>query len=82
MNKHIDDQTYKESVKIISNAVNKACKTGVFTIDEAYIIKIALATLEKVTLISENTNTQDIQKINTIIHKTSNYELDTNKLTN
>ena len=37
----------KESIKLITNALNKACKTGAFTLDESYIIKIALSNLEK-----------------------------------
>lgn len=41
------EQQYKESLKIITNALNKACKSGAFVLDESYIIKIALANLEK-----------------------------------
>lgn len=38
---------YQESLKLINNALNKACQKGVYTIDEAYLIKIAFSHLEK-----------------------------------
>lgn len=44
---NIDLAQYQESLKLINNALNKACKAGTFTIDEAYLIKIAFSTIEK-----------------------------------
>ena len=37
----------KESIKLVNNALNKACKTGAFTLDESYVIRIAMSNLEK-----------------------------------
>lgn len=39
-------ELYDESLKLISNALNKSCSAGVFSLDEAYLIKIALNNLE------------------------------------
>ena len=44
---NIDLSQYQESLKLINSALNKACKSGTFNIDEAYIIKIAFSTIEK-----------------------------------
>ena len=38
---------YKDSLKLITNALNKASKSGTFLLDESYIIKLALMNLEK-----------------------------------
>jgi hypothetical protein len=43
----LDPGQHKEAIKLINNALNKACKTGTFSLDESYIIKIAMSTLEK-----------------------------------
>jgi hypothetical protein len=38
---------YRESMKLLNNALNKACKTGAFTVDEAYLIKVSATNMEK-----------------------------------
>lgn len=38
---------FRESIKLLSNALNKACKGGTFTLDEAYLIRIATNNMEK-----------------------------------
>lgn len=35
-----------EAMKLIKNALDKACMRGSFSIDEAYCVKIALTTVE------------------------------------
>ena len=47
MNTQLTMEQVKESFKLINTALNKSCKEGVFTIDEAYIIKIATNNLDK-----------------------------------
>lgn len=47
MNNTDQQLQYRESLKLITNALNKACKSGAFLLDESYIIKIALSNLEK-----------------------------------
>lgn len=37
----------KESLKLINNALNKASKSGVYTIDESHLIRLALTNIEK-----------------------------------
>lgn len=37
----------KESLKLINNALNRASKAGVYNIDEAYLIKLAVGNMEK-----------------------------------
>lgn len=46
----------KESIKLINNALNKACKSGAFTLDESYVIKIAISNLEKAVDLLEQPN--------------------------
>lgn len=36
-----------ESFKLLINALNKGCTTGVFNLDEAYLIKVAANNIEK-----------------------------------
>ena len=43
-----DLSQYKECMKLVNIALNKACKAGVYSLDEAYFIKIATANLEKI----------------------------------
>ena len=38
---------YRESLKLVNNALEKSNKTGSFALDESYVIKIALSNLEK-----------------------------------
>lgn len=40
-------KTTEEALKLVKNALNKACANGSFSLDEAYVIKIAVDTLEK-----------------------------------
>lgn len=35
----VTSEQYHESVKLITNALNKSCMKGIFTLDEAYVIK-------------------------------------------
>lgn len=43
----VDLAQLKESTKLINNAFNKSCKGGLFTMDEAYLIKVACTNIEK-----------------------------------
>jgi hypothetical protein len=56
MASHTELVQYQESLKLISNALNKACQKGVYTIDEAYLIKIAFSNLEKAVETIETSN--------------------------
>jgi len=47
-NNAIDLNKSNECIKLINNALNKACKGGIFSIDEAYLIKIAFSNIEKI----------------------------------
>jgi len=47
MDTDIDKEQMNESLKLITNALNKACTNGTYNIDEAYLIKIALNNLNK-----------------------------------
>lgn len=44
---NIDLSQYQESLKLINSALNKACKSGTFNLDEAYLIRVAFSTIEK-----------------------------------
>ncbi len=44
----IDLAQVKECIKLVNNALNKASKGGVYNIDEAYLIKVAMSNIEKV----------------------------------
>jgi len=56
---------YQESVKLINNALNKSCKAGTFTLDESYVVKIALSNLEKVVSVLEEVyKNQEQQRVN------------------
>lgn len=44
----------KESMKLIVTALNKSCKAGNYTLDEAYILKIACSNVEKLIEAFEN----------------------------
>lgn len=50
MEKVIDDVDViklRESYKLIENALNKACLKGAFTLDESYVIKIAVSNIDE-----------------------------------
>jgi hypothetical protein len=40
-------QVLKESLKLLSDALNKSASKGSFTLDESYIIKIAITNFEQ-----------------------------------
>ena len=39
--------TIENALNVISQSLNKACKMGAFTLDEAYLIKIHLSVLQQ-----------------------------------
>jgi hypothetical protein len=41
------EKVVSESVKLITNALNKACLAGVYSLQEAYAIQIALNVINK-----------------------------------
>lgn len=43
----IDMVQIKESMRLITTALNKSCKVGAFTMDEAHLIKISTLNIEK-----------------------------------
>lgn len=43
----IGELTIDNSISVIIQSLNKACKLGSFTLDEAYIIKVHLANLQQ-----------------------------------
>lgn len=52
-----------ESLKLITTALNKSCKGGVFeSIDDAYLIRISLANLESAIKILEQYQNLTVEK--------------------
>lgn len=37
----------KESIKMVHSCLNQACKTGTYSLDEAWLVKIACGNLDK-----------------------------------
>lgn len=58
---------YQESLKLINNALNKSCKSGTFTLDEAYVTKIAFSNLEKAMAIVEDVFKKQEQQSKTAV---------------
>lgn len=54
---NIDLNNPDECLKLLNTLLNKSCKAGVYTIDEAYLIKLSLMTLEKT--ITKNNDSVD-----------------------
>lgn len=54
---NIDLTKPEECLKLVNTMLNKSCKAGVYTIDEAYLIKLSMITLEKT--INKNTESTD-----------------------
>ncbi len=55
----LDLAQIKECIKLVNNALNKASKTGAYNIDEAYLIKVAMANIEKVFESDESSKKKD-----------------------
>lgn len=53
----------KDSVQLLGNALDKACKGGQFTIHEAYLLKIACDNLDK-TVSTLDTYQKIVMKLN------------------
>ena len=47
MNQDNQDKITSESIKLITNALNKACQAGIYSLQEAYAIQIALNIINK-----------------------------------
>lgn len=52
---------YRESMKLLNNALNKACKTGAYTLEEAYLIKVASSNMEKLIELCDNSKKEPHQ---------------------
>lgn len=47
LEKKIEDMTKEDFIDLVWNALNKANTKGVYTIDEAYVLKIAITKLKE-----------------------------------
>ena len=56
----LDLQKVKDAVKVVSLALNKSSKAGVFTLDEAYTTRLSLSQLEKAIDILEQYQTNHV----------------------
>lgn len=62
MNQNVDELLpFRESMKVLNNALNKSAKTGAFTIDESYMIKIAISNMEKLIEICDTSRKQQTE---------------------
>jgi hypothetical protein len=65
-----------ESWKAVNQAMNSACKGGVFSLDEAYVLKTALMNLDKAVK-TLDTHQQFLVKLNDQTKKTKTSETET-----
>ena len=64
--KTINLEQLKESYKVIVNALNTSCKSGVFTLDDSYLLKIATSNFEKTIKIIEISQNREQENDNSI----------------
>jgi hypothetical protein len=60
----LDMTQIKESLRILVASLNKSAKGGIYTLDEAYIIKVSLSNIEKTVEVFEQYQNNHIKENN------------------
>lgn len=58
----LDMTQLKEALRVINVSLNKSAKSGVYTLDEAYVVKISLSQFEKAVEILDQYQTNHINQ--------------------